>query len=92
VMIGSAQGGIQSLSRSYYAKIIPKAKSNEFFGFYNIFGKFSAIIGPAVMAFTASVTHNARLSILSIIPLFVIGFCVFMILPKDKEDVTVIGE
>jgi len=92
VMIGSAQGGIQSLSRSYYAKIIPKSKSNEFFGFYNIFGKFSAIIGPAVMAFTAGVTHNARLSILSIIPLFIIGFCVFMILPKDKNDVAVIGE
>lgn len=83
-MIGSAQGGIQSLSRSYYAKIIPKDKSNEFFGFYNIFGKFSAIVGPAVMAYTTTVTKNARLSILSIIPLFVIGFCIFLALPKEK--------
>jgi len=49
-LIGSAQGGIQALSRSYYAKIIPKQNSNEFFGFYNIFGKFAAIIGPALMA------------------------------------------
>lgn len=85
-MIGSAQGGIQSLSRSYFAKIVPKEKSNEFFGFYNIFGKFSAIVGPTLMSFTTHVTHNAKWSILSIIPLFVIGFCVFITLPKDKQS------
>ena len=82
-LIGSAQGGIQALSRSYYAKIIPKQNSNEFFGFYNIFGKFSAIIGPAVMAFSTSLTGNARYSILSIIPLFIIGLLVFITLPKE---------
>ncbi len=85
-MIGSAQGGIQSLSRSYYAKLVPKENSNEFFGFYNIFGKFSAIIGPGVMALTTSLTGNARLSILSIIPLFIVGFCVFLIVPKEKTS------
>lgn len=83
-MIGSAQGGIQALSRSYYAKIVPKEKSNEFFGFYNIFGKFAAIIGPAVMSLTTTLTGNAQLSILAIIPLFVIGFVVFISLPKVK--------
>lgn len=83
-MIGSAQGGIQALSRSYYAKIVPKEKSNEFFGFYNIFGKFSAIIGPAIMALTTTLTGNARLSMLGIIPLFVIGFIIFMTLPVDQ--------
>lgn len=81
-MIGSAQGGIQALSRSYYAKIVPKEKSNEFFGFYNIFGKFAAIIGPAVMSLTTTLTGNAKLSILAIIPLFIIGFVVFLTLPK----------
>ncbi len=91
-MIGSAQGGIQSLSRSYYAKIIPKDKSNEFFGFYNVFGKFSAIIGPSVMAFTTQVTGDARMSILSIIPLFICGFLVFLILPKDFNKTTVARE
>ena len=84
-MIGSAQGGIQALSRSYFAKIVPKENSNEFFGFYNIFGKFAAIIGPAVMSLTTTVTGNAQLSILAIIPLFVIGLCVFLSLPKEKN-------
>jgi UMF1 family MFS transporter len=68
-LIGSAQGGIQALSRSYFAKIYPKEKSNEFFGFYNIFGKFSAIIGPAIMSLATTLTGNARLSLLGIIPL-----------------------
>jgi len=83
-LIGSAQGGIQALSRSYYAKIIPKENSNEFFGFYNIFGKFAAIIGPTVMSLTTTLTGNARYSILGIIPLFIIGLMVFLLLPKEK--------
>lgn len=83
-MIGSAQGGIQALSRSYYAKIIPKENSNEFFGFYNIFGKFAAIIGPGIMALTTTLTGNAKYSIFSIIPLFIIGLIVFIKLPKEQ--------
>ncbi len=85
-MIGSAQGGIQALSRSYYARIVPKEKSNEFFGFYNIFGKFSAIVGPTVMSLTATVTGSARWSILGIIPLFVIGFFIFITLPVERKN------
>lgn len=81
-MIGSAQGGIQALSRSYYAKIIPKKQSNEFFGFYNVFGKFAAIIGPLLMALTTDITGDGRYSILSIIPLFIIGLLLFMKLPN----------
>lgn len=83
IMIGSAQGGIQALSRSYYGRIIPKERSNEFFGFYNIFGKFAAIIGPFLMSLTTTVTGDARYSILSIIPLFIIGLIVFLLLPKE---------
>ena len=90
VLIGSAQGGIQALSRSYYAKIIPKKNSSEFFGFYNIFGKFAAIIGPALMAFIWTVTdgkisNNTPLGILAIIPLFIIGLLLFLKLPEQKE-------
>lgn len=84
-MIGSAQGGIQALSRSYFAKIIPKDKSNEFFGFYNIFGKFSAIMGPTLMSLTTAVTGNARWSILGIIPLFLVGFLIFIRLPVEQS-------
>src|SRR5690606_13701070 len=87
-MIGSAQGGIQALSRSYFGKIIPKEQSNEFFGFYNIFGKFAAIMGPFLMAFTTTLTGNARLSILSIIPLFIVGLLIFLTIPKDQPNKT----
>jgi MFS transporter, UMF1 family len=86
-LIGSAQGGIQALSRSYYARIIPKNQSNEFFGFYNIFGKFAAIIGPFIMSLTTTITGVARYSILSIAPLFVLGLIVFMFLPSDLTTV-----
>lgn len=82
-MIGSAQGGIQALSRSYFAKIVPKENSNEFFGFYNIFGKFAAIVGPSVMALTTTLTGNAKFSILAIIPLFLVGLVIFLTLPKE---------
>ncbi len=84
-LIASAQGGIQALSRSYYAKIIPKDNANEFFGFYNVFGKFAAIIGPFLMALTADLFGSARASILAIIPLFIIGLIVFISLPKDPS-------
>ena len=49
VMIGLVQGGIQALSRSYYSRLIPKNKAAEYFGFYNMLGKFAAILGPALM-------------------------------------------
>lgn len=84
-LIGSAQGGIQALSRSYYAKIIPKKNSNEFFGFYNIFGKFAAIIGPSLMALTTTVTGAAKYSIFALVPLFLAGFFVFISLPAIKK-------
>jgi UMF1 family MFS transporter len=51
-LIGLVQGGIQALSRSYYARLIPTAQSSEFFGFYNMLGKFAAIVGPALMGLT----------------------------------------
>jgi UMF1 family MFS transporter len=50
LFIGLVQGGIQALSRSYYTRLIPLDKSAEFFGFYNMLGKFATIFGPALMA------------------------------------------
>jgi len=72
-VIGLVQGGIQSLSRSYYGRLVPQDKSSEFFGFYNMMGKASAIIGPALVGVTAAVTGDSRLSILSIVILFIGG-------------------
>ncbi|MCI5997161.1 MAG: MFS transporter [Peptoniphilaceae bacterium] len=82
-LVASAQGGIQALSRSYFAKIIPKDHSNEFFGFYNIFGKFAAIVGPLIMSLITTITGQPRYSILGIIPLFVIGYLVMLKLPEE---------
>ena len=73
VLIGLFQGGIQALSRSLYTRIIPPSKSAEFFGFYNMFGKFAAIIGPALMGTVTIIYGNARVGILSILSLFILG-------------------
>lgn len=71
--VGSAQGGIQAISRSYFAKIIPKENANEFFGFYNIFGKFAAIMGPFLVGIVTQITGETRNGIISLIILFIIG-------------------
>ena len=73
VAIGLVQGGVQALSRSLYSRLIPSNKAAEFFGFYNMLGKFAAVIGPVLMGFVAVVTGNARHAILSILILFLIG-------------------
>lgn len=71
--IGCVQGGIQSLSRSYYARLIPAEKAGEFFGFYNMMGKFAAVLGPTVVGITAQLTGNPRIAILSLLVFFVVG-------------------
>jgi UMF1 family MFS transporter len=73
VAVGLVQGGIQSLSRSYFGRLVPEGKSSEFFGFYNMMGKFAAVLGPLLMAITARLTGDSRLSILSILVLFIAG-------------------
>lgn len=60
-LIGLVQGGIQALSRSYYARLIPAGQSAEFFGFYNMLGKFAAIVGPALMGLTGLIVKNGLL-------------------------------
>ena len=73
VAIGLVQGGVQSLSRSLYARLIPAEKSGEFFGFFNMLGKFAAVLGPVLMGMVSLLTGNPRLSILSLLVLFVGG-------------------
>jgi UMF1 family MFS transporter len=73
VAIGLVQGGIQSLSRSYFGSLVPVDKRGEFFGFYNMVGKFSAVIGPTLVGVTALVTGSNRAGILSVLLLFGIG-------------------
>ena len=71
--IGLVQGGIQSLSRSYYASLVPEGKQGEFFGFYNMMGKFAAVLGPTMVGVTALLTGDSRIGMLSILVLFVGG-------------------
>lgn len=71
--VGLVQGGVQSLSRSYFARLIPEDRSAEFFGFYNMLGKFAAIIGPFLMGWVSMMTGNPRYSIFAVIVLFLAG-------------------
>jgi len=75
VAIGLVQGGVQSLSRSLYARLVPPSKSAEFFGFFNMVGKFATIFGPLLMALTPKLIGGAtdRDSIISLAVLFVVG-------------------
>ena len=61
---GTVQGGVQALSRSYFARLIPRERAGEYFGFYNMLAKFAAVLGPLAMGVVAIATGNQRLSIL----------------------------
>jgi MFS transporter, UMF1 family len=71
--MGLAQGGINSLSRSFYSRLIPADESAQFFGYYNTIGRFSAVLGPWVMGYVGLATGNPRLSMLALITFFVVG-------------------
>ncbi len=71
--IGLVQGGVQSLSRSLFARLVPADRPAEYFGFYNMLGKFAAIFGPLLIAVTASLTSNPRIAMSSIVLLLLAG-------------------
>jgi UMF1 family MFS transporter len=92
VIIGLVQGGIQALSRSFYARIIPVNKSAEYFGFYNMLGKFAAVLGPAVMGGVGLIVRSmgyssniaSRASISSISIFFIAGGILFYFVDEEK--------
>ncbi|MDO9451879.1 MAG: MFS transporter [Stagnimonas sp.] len=71
--VGLVQGGVQSLSRSYFTTLIPKESAGQFFGFYNMLGKFAAVLGPLVVGATAAITGNPRLAIFALVFFFIAG-------------------
>ncbi len=73
--VGICQGGIQALSRSQFGKMIPKKESSEYFGFFDIFGKFADFFGPLIISACAFFLHSSKYGVLSLIILFAIGFC-----------------
>ena len=76
LLVATVQGGAQALSRSLFASMIPKARSSEFFGFFSIFEKFGAILGPAVFEMASRSTGSSRSAILSVVTFFVAGAAV----------------
>ncbi|MDR0459757.1 MAG: MFS transporter [Coriobacteriales bacterium] len=86
VAVGLFQGGIQALSRSYFGHLIPdKTHANEYYGFFEIFGKYAAIIGTFLMSVITQLTNNPSLGILSITSLFILGIVFLLLMPKAAE-------
>ncbi len=87
-VVATVQGGSQALSRSLYGAMTPKAKSAEFFGFYDVSSKFAGIIGPALFGFVGQAAGSNRYAILALIPLFVIGGALLLSV-REKQGIAV---
>jgi UMF1 family MFS transporter len=85
VLVGTVQGGIQAVSRSYFGKLIPKKRSNEFFGFFDIFGKFASVLGPFLYALISGWTGRSSFGVLALILLFLIGLVIMVAGKKHFE-------
>ena len=86
LLVGTAQGGIQSISRSYFAKMLPKEKSNEFFGFFSVFGKFSGIISPFLLGLVIT-SWGTNLAVLVLYGPLLIGTILFLFVnPKENLE------
>ncbi len=81
ICVGLFQGGIQALSRSEFGKLCPKEHVNEYFGFFDIFGKYAAILGTGLVSAFTFITGNPSLGVLSISLLFVVGFFIMLRVP-----------
>lgn len=87
VGVGMFQGAIQALSRSYYAKIIPKEKSAEYFALMDIFGKGASIVGTMIVSIVSQITDSQNKAIVAIPVLFIIGLIVFNMAAKENREI-----
>lgn len=92
LLVGTAQGGIQAVSRSYFARLVPREKANEFFGFYGIFSKFTGIISPFLYGLIIRTTENPNLAMSGFFIPLILGAIIFnfvktekAVVPKTKE-------
>jgi UMF1 family MFS transporter len=81
--VGLVQGGVQALSRSLYASLIPAEQAAEFFGFYNMLGKFAAVLGPLLVGWVGVLTGSPRLGLLAVLLLFGLGAWLLWKVPRD---------
>ena len=86
VCVGMFQGGVQALSRSHFAKIIPPEKSGEYFGIFDICGKGASFLGTMLVSVTSQVTNNINYGVGSLIVLFILGFILFQKSCKYTSD------
>ncbi len=86
IIIGLVQGGVQGLSRSLYASLIPTSQPGEFFGFYNMVTKFSHVLGPALVGIAAMLSDDPRYVLLALLPLFVSGSMLLGVVQSDSAD------
>lgn len=84
VCVGICQGGIQALSRSYFGKLIPKEESSEYFGFFDVFGKFADFFGPLIISACAFFLNSSRYGVLSLIVLFTAGLILLALSEKHN--------
>ena len=84
IVVGMFQGGIQALSRSYFGKIIPKERANEYYGFFDIFGRYASVMGTLLVSVVTSLTGDASLGVLSIGILLVVGFVMLVRLSRIR--------
>ena len=84
VAVGLFQGGIQALSRSYFGKLIPKERSNEYYGFFDIFGRYASVMGTLLVSVVTSLTGDASLGVLSIGILLIVGLVMLIRLSRIK--------
>ena len=82
VCVGLFQGGIQALSRSEFGKLIPKENANEYYGFFDIFGKYATIMGTLLVSVFTQLTGSSSYGVLSVAVLFIIGFILLWKMPE----------
>lgn len=85
ILVGLFQGGIQALSRSYFGKLVPKERSNEYYGFFDIFGRYASVMGTFLVSVITAATGSANLGVLSIGVLLVVGLVLLLTLPDARS-------
>lgn len=88
ICVGLVQGGVQALSRSLYASLIPEEQAAKFFGFYNMLGKFAAVLGPLLVGWFGLLTGSSRLGLLAVLILFIIGGILLWLVPIKQNSQT----
>jgi UMF1 family MFS transporter len=89
-LVGMVQGGSQALSRSLFARMIPKHKSSEYFGFFSVFEKFAGVFGPAIFAASVTIFGSSRAAVLSVILFFVAGALVLTRVNVEEGEAQVV--